>query len=108
MHINVDGPCFVKAAMCTPILRSLPDWFGIESALVHYAAEIDVLPTFLALEAGNLIGFLSSKQHPSSSAEVYVMAVLQKAHRKGVGRTLISSSQEWLKSRGVQYLQVKH
>ena len=35
------------------------------------------------------------------------MAVLQDAHRKGVGRILISSSQDWLKNCGVQYLQVK-
>jgi hypothetical protein len=27
--------------VCLPILRSLPDWFGIEEALVHYSAEID-------------------------------------------------------------------
>jgi GNAT superfamily N-acetyltransferase len=107
MDAQVDGPYFEKATVCIPILRSLPDWFGIESAIVHYSTEIDILPTFLAFEAGRVIGFLSLKQHTPYSAEVYVMAVLQEAHRKGVGRTLISSSQDWLKSGGVQYLQVK-
>ena len=35
------------------------------------------------------------------------MAVFQEAHHKGVGRILISSSQDWLKNCDVQYLQVK-
>jgi GNAT superfamily N-acetyltransferase len=107
MDTQVDGPYFEKATVCIPILRSLPDWFGIESSIVHYSTEIDILPTFLAFEAERVIGFLSLKQHTPYSAEVYVMAVLQEAHRKGVGRTLMSSSQDWLKSCGVQYLQVK-
>jgi GNAT superfamily N-acetyltransferase len=107
MDTKVNGPYFEKATVCIPILRSLPEWFGIESAIVHYSTEIDILPTFLASEAGRVIGFLSLKQHTPYSAEVYVMAVLQEAHRKGIGRTLMSSSQDWLKSCGVQYLQVK-
>ncbi len=107
MDTKVDGPYFEKATVCEPILRSLPDWFGIESAIVHYSTQIDILPTFLAFEAGRVIGFLTIKQHTPYSAEVYVMAILQEAHRKGVGRALIQSSQDWLRSVGVQYLQVK-
>ena len=107
MNAEVDGPYFEKATVCVPILRSLPGWFGIESAIIHYATEIDILPTFLAMETGRVIGFLSIKQHTPDSAEVYVMAIRQEAHRKGIGRALIRSSQEWLKSCGVQYLQVK-
>ena len=107
MDAKIDGPHFEKAAVCIPILRSLPEWFGIESAIIHYSTEIDILPTFLAIEAGRVIGFLSLKQHTPSSAEVYVMAILQEAHRKGLGRTLISFAQDWLKSHGIQYLQVK-
>jgi GNAT superfamily N-acetyltransferase len=107
MDAKVDGPYFHKATVCIPVLRSLPEWFGIESAIIHYSTEIDSLPTFLAFEAGRVIGFLSLKQHTPYSAEVYVMAVLQEAHRKGVGRKLMSSSQDWLTSCGVQYLQVK-
>ena len=107
MDVKVDGPYFEKATVCIPIVRSLPEWFGIESAIVHYSTEIDTLPTFLASAAGRVIGFVSLKQHTPYSAEVYVMAVLQETHRKGVGRTLIRSSEDWLKRYGVQYLQVK-
>jgi len=107
MSVNIKGPYFEKAAVCAPILRSLPAWFGIEEAIVHYSTEIDHLSTLLACEAGQVVGFLSLKQHTPYSAEVYVMGILPKTHRKGIGRALINQAQEWLKSRGVEYLQVK-
>ena len=30
MTHSVEGPCLGKASLCEPIMRSLPDWFGIE------------------------------------------------------------------------------
>jgi ribosomal protein S18 acetylase RimI-like enzyme len=90
-----------------PIVRALPDWFGIEAAILHYSTEIDQLPTLLACDAGRVIGFVSLKQHTSYSAEIYVMGVLPEAHRRGIGRALIDQAQAWLKSRGVEYWQVK-
>lgn len=105
--ITIDGPCFQQATVCVPVLRSLPDWFGIEAAIVHYAAEIDHLPTWLACTAGRVIGFVSVKQHTPFSAEIYVMGILPEMHRQGSGCTLINRAQEWLQQQGVEYLQVK-
>jgi ribosomal protein S18 acetylase RimI-like enzyme len=107
MSVNIEGPYFEKAAFCEPILRSLPAWFGIEESIVRYLTEIDNLPTWLACESGRVVGFVSLKQHTRYSAEVYVMGIQSEAHRKGIGRALINQAQEWLKSRGVEYLQVK-
>ncbi len=107
MSFDIDGPYLGKAAACEPVLRSLPAWFGIEEAIVHYVGEIDHLPTFLAGDSGGLIGFVSLKQHNPSSAEVYVMAIRQEVHRQGVGRALIERAREWLRVQGVEYLQVK-
>ena len=52
-----------QTAVCVPVLRALPNWFGIEESLVHYGDEIEKLPTFLAHEAENVVGFVSLKQH---------------------------------------------
>ena len=41
MSLKIDGPLFGKSSACEPIIRSLPDWFGIEEAIVQYAREID-------------------------------------------------------------------
>lgn len=102
MNITIDGPHFGKASVCEPILRALPDWFGIEEAIILYQAEIEHLPTILAWETGNVIGFLSIKQHNAYSAEVYVMGIRAEAHRHGIGRALIDKAQEWLRAQHVE------
>lgn len=105
--IKIEGPHLGKAAVCEPILRSLPAWFGIEEAIVHYVAEIEHLPTFLAGDSDGVVGFVSIKQHYPSSAEVYVIAVRQEVHRQGVGLALVERAKDWLRGQGVEYLQVK-
>ena len=107
MNVLITGPHFDTAHVCMPILRSLPDWFGIEEALIHYSTEIDLLPTWTAQKTDRIVGFISIKQHTLYSAEVYVMGVLQDTHRHGIGRGLIEKSQEWVKQQGIEYLQVK-
>jgi GNAT superfamily N-acetyltransferase len=107
MVFIIEGPHFGKASLCEPILRSLPDWFGIEEAIVHYVAEIEKLPTFLACTGGEVTGFLSVKQHNPHAAELYVMGIRAEAHRHGIGRGLVSAAQEWLSTQGVEYFQVK-
>ena len=104
---SIEGPCLGKSAVCESILRSLPAWFDIEEEIVRFAAEIDHLPTFLASVSGEVMGFLSLKQHFPASAEVLVMGVRREAHRHGLGRALIFQAQEWLVSQGVEYLQIK-
>jgi GNAT superfamily N-acetyltransferase len=107
MTIQIEGPHLEKSGVCTPIIRSLEEWFGIEEAIVHYSNSIDHLPTWLAYEGDQVIGFISLKQHTQYSAEVYVMGIRSEAHHKGIGRRLIEASQEWLRSQNVEYLQVK-
>ena len=107
MSVNIEGPYLKKANGCSPILRSLPAWFGIEASIVQYSAEIDHLPTLVACEAERAIGFVSLKQHTPYSAEVYVMGILPEMHRKGIGRALINRAQIWLNNCGIEYLQVK-
>jgi len=84
-HI-VTGPHFDTSALCTPILRSLPEWFGIEESILQYSIEIEHLPTFLARTSKNVVGFLSIKQHNPYSAEILVMGILPEVQRHGIGR----------------------
>lgn len=107
MHISITGPALEQAAACTPILRALPAWFGIEQAIAHYESEISRLPTWVASDAARAIGFVSLKEHTPYAAEVYVMGVLPEHHHQGVGRSLLLHAQSWLRGRGIEYLQVK-
>ena len=107
MRITIDGPSFETAALCVPILRALPGWFGIEAAVMQYAREIDHLLTWLASDAARVCGFVSIKQHTPYAAEIYVMGVLPDRHRIGIGRALLLHLQAWLRQQEVEYLQVK-
>jgi GNAT superfamily N-acetyltransferase len=103
----ITGPTYNASALCMPILRAMPDWFGIEAALLHYENEIDRLPTFLAYIDEDAAGFISLKQHFSASAEIYVMGIRPQMHRSGLGRALVQACESYLAGLGVSYLQVK-
>ena len=107
MEFTIEAPSNGKASLCEPILRSLPDWFGIEEDITKYLAEIDQLPTFLAMASDQVIGFLTLKQHFLHSAEILVMGCLPEVHRRGMGRALVERAEAWLMDQGVEYLQVK-
>ena len=107
MNFTIEGPHLGTAAVCIPILRSLPEWFGIEESIVRYSSEIGYLPTFLACNSERVTGFQSVKQHNPYSAEVYVMGVKPEVHRRGMGRALMDRAHEWLRAQGIEYLQVK-
>jgi ribosomal protein S18 acetylase RimI-like enzyme len=105
---QITGPLYNQSPLCAPILRALPDWFGIEEATHHYIDEIDRLETFLATEKNRrALGFLSLKTHTPYAAEIYVMGVLPEAHGQGIGRALVQAGINHLRSQGIEYLQVK-
>ncbi|MFN8443506.1 MAG: GNAT family N-acetyltransferase [Caldilineaceae bacterium] len=107
MQLEIEGPIFHQAARCEPMMRSLPDWFAIEEAIVRYINEINSLPTFIASQHAQAVGFLSVKQHNQYSAEIHVLAVLPEMHRQGIGRQLVVHAEDYLRSRNVEYLHLK-
>ena len=96
-----------QAHLCEPVLRALPDWFGIEEATRQYVADTAVFPTLLAFHTHHPVGFLTLKQHTPYAAEIHVMAVLPDWHRHGVGRALLAASEAYLCEQNVEFLQVK-
>ncbi|MBM3326391.1 MAG: GNAT family N-acetyltransferase [Calditrichaeota bacterium] len=105
--IKITGPFTGRAADCEPILRAIPEWFGIESSILNYLKRIDVLPTFLALDSEKPIGFLTVERYGVHSAEMLVMGVYKEYHRQGIGRRLVKTAEEYLLALGVEYIQVK-
>lgn len=93
-----------------PILRALPQWFGIEQATQMYICEAGQQPTFLAVDVehdNGPVGFLTLLRHSPYSAEIYVMGVLPEYHRRGVGRALVYAAERQLRAEGVCFFQVK-
>jgi GNAT superfamily N-acetyltransferase len=100
--VSVEDPA-ARSRLCGSILRSLPDWFGIEEATEGYIREVAVLPTFAVADDA----FVSLKLHGPRAAEVYVMGVRPERHGQGLGTALLAAAEAHLRDRGVEYLQVK-
>ena len=107
MPVQIRGPLYSMSKTCEPIIRSIPEWFGIEEATVQYIKDTDTLPTFIAYEGDTAIGFLTVRSHFEHTAEIHCMAVMSGYHRKGVGRALQEYVESYLKDQGIEYLQVK-
>lgn len=109
-HIRPAGAS--ESAACETILRALPGWFGIESSLMQYVADAARWPTWFAFAnestaTAEPLGFITLHQHFPEAAEIHCLAVVPEHHRIGIGRALVTFSENWLRERGVRYLQVK-
>lgn len=92
---------------CEHILRALPQWFGIEASLLQYVANLSRLDAYVAEASGDLTGFVAVRTHNPLSAEIDVIAVRPEDHGRGIGRALIEYVQRELRSRAIEFLQVK-
>jgi ribosomal protein S18 acetylase RimI-like enzyme len=91
------------------LLRSLPDWFGIEESLQAYVADSRTKPTYLAVnqKSGDVLGALLVTTHSAESAEIHLLAVSPDHHRRGIGRALVAAFETDMTAAGVRLLQVK-
>ncbi len=96
-----------KSKVCLEVLTKLPEWFTLPEAIQDYSNGVKDSTMFIARENDTMIGFISLKQHFSTSYEVYVMGVLSKYHHKGIGTELLTHAEKYLKSNGAKYLTVK-
>lgn len=96
-----------KSQICDSILRSLPLWFGIESAIVDYANDVKPMDTWAVQKDGEFIGFASVNVHFPESAEIHVMGIVERFHRQALGRELLQTIEFDLRGRGFKFLTVK-
>jgi GNAT superfamily N-acetyltransferase len=108
MQIDYEIKSLNDGASAERILRALPDWFGIETAILKYCADVITLPTYFAVNAGgDRLGFVSMKFHNEFTADIHVLGVLKEFHRFGIGKALIEHSADAARQRGCEYLMVK-
>lgn len=95
-----------KSRICETVLRSLPQWFGIESAILDYIKDVQRMETWAAIES-DAVGFLSLNKHNQRTAEIHVMGILPEYQGKKIGTDLVRMAVESLVSQGFQFLTVK-
>ncbi|MBT4583921.1 MAG: GNAT family N-acetyltransferase [Phycisphaerae bacterium] len=89
------------------ILRALPEWFGIEKSTLQYIKDAGTMPSVLAKDGDDVVGFITIRKHFPETAEMHCLGVLPKYHRTGVGRQLVAALETHLKKEGIKFLQVK-
>jgi ribosomal protein S18 acetylase RimI-like enzyme len=89
------------------ILRALPEWFGQEDSTLQYIKDADTMPSMLAKDGDEVVGFITIRKHFPETAEMHCLGVLPKYHRTGVGRQLVAALENHLKKEGIKFLQVK-
>lgn len=105
--MQVFGPVQHVREECEKILRGLPQWFGIESALIEYAEATNRLPTFVALADGANVGFIALERHSQCEYEIHCIAVHCKFRAGGIGTALVSAAEAWTKAQGATSIIVK-
>lgn len=102
---KIDDPK-KKSEICERVLRALPQWFAIESALSDYIKDVQEMETWAATDK-EALGFISVKKHNAKTAEIHIMGVLPKYHAKGIGKELVRTVEKSLSSQGFEFLTVK-
>jgi GNAT superfamily N-acetyltransferase len=72
-----------------------------------YVEDTAKLPTFALEDGGEIVGFLTLREHFPAAWEVHCMAVQSAERGKGLGSELLAHSENWLQSKGAKFLQVK-
>lgn len=104
--IRVEDPAR-KAGICDELLHALPDWFGIEEAIVSYVRQAAQLPFWAAVDGEAAVGFAAVQPHGRYAAELCVMGIRREYHRRGLGRRLVSACERYCRETGVEFFTVK-
>ncbi len=106
--IAIEAPdAHDKSPICESILRALPDWFGIETALMQFVREAADLPMLVAVEDAAAIGFITLRQHSACAWEIHAIGVRAERHRRGIGRRLLAEGERLLRDGNAEFLAVK-
>lgn len=114
------------------ILRSLPEWFGIDEANAAYIEAARKLPSYVARipspspnegasdrrtdgapsgtpsdDDTEIVGVCLVEQHSEHSSEIHLLAVEREHRGMGIGRALMERVEQDLARQGKEFLQVK-
>jgi len=96
-----------KIRICRKVLEDLPMWFGIPESTNKYCEKVKEYEFIVIYNADEKIGFASIRENSEFVSELYVLGIMKKYHRKGIGKLLMEFLYKKLRERKTQYLEVK-
>lgn len=94
------------ADACDAVILTLPYHFGDEDGRAECARAVRTQDGLVALEEGEVVGFLTLARHDPRSAEITWMAVRADRRGHGIGGRLIERAVDDLSRDGVELLSV--
>jgi GNAT superfamily N-acetyltransferase len=94
------------AEACDAVILTLPYHFGHEGGRAECAHAVRTQGGLVAVEEGEVVGFLTLQRHDPRSAEITWMAVRADRRRHGIGKRLIERAARDLAREGVELLSV--
>ena len=91
---------------CIQLAKDLPEWFN-EAGLKAMERDLRGEKTFIAVEDGHVLGFVTLKPVSDKVLEILWMAVRRELRGKGVGSRLLDFIEEWAGEKGFGVLVVK-
>ena len=97
----------LKSHICEDILHSLPQWFGIESAILDYSQGVKGKFFLAAKVKEDVVGIISIKENTLYTDEIYVMGIKKEFHRTGIGKELVERAAQHSRKMNKWLLSVK-
>ena len=95
------------AGTCDRIIASLPDWFGLEDGIRECARAVRTQPGLVAEVDREVRGFLTIARPYPHTPEISWLAVHARDRRRGLGRALITSLNDQLRTHGDRLVLVR-
>ncbi|UCZ54240.1 GNAT family N-acetyltransferase [Bacillus shivajii] len=96
-----------RSLICERILRLLPEWFGIEDALVNYINQVKEMKMLTVLYRDEVVGFITIQEETIETNEIHLIAVHPDYNQLGIGKMLIAEMEYDSILAGKKFLAVK-
>ena len=81
----------LDADACDAIVRGLPKWFGEAGGIAACARAVRTQDGLVAVEDGEVVGFMTHETRPGSEHEITWMAVRADRREGGIGTALVAA-----------------
>ncbi len=107
VHVKEEKDPTKKSDICECILRSLPEWFGIENAIIDYIEGVKDKLFLTIYVKGIPVGFISMKEYNEYTSEIYLLGIAKELHGRGLGKRLFDAVERRMREQKKKFISVE-